>query len=316
MDREAAIDGQAGARLTPSLVAKAVYDAIRECATTLRADCFDATQAKYDEALAKDPNAREASVMRDILHNAEIGLEEGMPICQDTGSIWVSLEVGEECVLPGNIFSEVDQAVARAYVDGGLRMSIVEDALFDRRNTNDNAPAFTEVRFVPGKAVRLHVMLKGGGSDNASRVCMLPPSAGREGIKQELISLVREKAANACPPLLIGIGVGTTFDKVAGLSKRALLRPIGFPAESEEAAQFEQELLDAVNATGIGPAALGGKPTALAVHLITAPCHIAALPLAINLGCCAMRSATIELVDENGLALEHPATETWECIGK
>lgn len=300
--------------ITPGQVGRAVYACIRECATTLRSDCFDATQKAYDEALASDVGARDAGVLRCIVRNAMIGRNDGLPICQDTGSVWVCLEVGEELAVPGNVFAEVPTAVRHAYTEGRLRMSMVKDALFDRTNTQDNNPAFTEVKLVPGKACRLHVMLKGGGSDNASRLVMLPPSAGREGIKAELLSCVREKAANACPPLLIGMGVGATFDKVASLAKAALMREVGSPAQSDEAAAFERELLDAVNATGIGPGGLGGSPTALAVHLNTAPCHIAALPLAINMGCCAMRSATIELVDDEGRALANPAADTWQHV--
>ncbi len=311
---ETARGGQAPSVLTPSAVGQAVYAAIRECATTMRADCFNATQQAYDKALAKDAGSRETSVLRDIVRNALIGKNEGVPICQDTGSVWVCLEVGEQNSIPGNIFSEVDAAVRRAYTEGRLRMSLVKDALFDRRNTSDNTPAFKELRVVPGHACTLHVMLKGGGSDNASRLVMLPPSAGAEGIKREVLACVREKAANACPPLLIGIGVGATFDKVASLAKHALLREIGTPAESDAAAAFEAELLEAVNATDIGPGALGGFPTALAVHLETAPCHIAALPLAINMGCTAMRSATIELIDDKGNAIADPAASTWEYV--
>lgn len=300
--------------ITPSQVGRAVYACIRECAATLRADCFDATQNAYDAALAADGQSREAGVLRCIVRNAIIGRNEGMPICQDTGSVWVCLEVGERLAVPGDVFSEVPAAVERAYVEGRLRMSMVKDALFDRANTQSNNPAFTEVRIVPGAGCRMHVMLKGGGSDNASRLVMLPPSAGHEGIKAELLACVREKAANACPPLLIGVGVGGTFDKVAALAKTALLREGGSPAQSDEAAAFERELLDAVNATGIGPGGLGGSPTALAVHLNTAPCHIAALPLAINMGCCAMRSATVELVDADGRALANPAADTWQHV--
>ena len=149
---------------------------------------------------------------------------------------------------------------------------------------------------MPGTSATLHVLLKGGGSDNASRVVMLPPGAGANGVRKVVLDCVREKAANACPPLVIGLGVGATFDKVAGLAKHALLREVGGPAASAEAAAFEEELLAEVNALGIGPAALGGTPTALAVHLETAPCHIAALPVAVNMGCCAMRSASVKLV--------------------
>ena len=273
-------------RLDAETVGEAVYDAIRQCAVTLRPDFRKAVEAAREEAA---PESREAGVLDRILENARIGATDGVPICQDTGSVWVCLEVGESLAVPGNIFSRVNDAVARAYTDGRLRMSLVRDALFDRANTGDNTPAFCELKLVPGDSATLHVLLKGGGSDNASRVVMLPPGAGADSVRRVVLDCVREKAANACPPLVIGLGVGATFDKVAGLAKHALLREVGSSAASAEAAAFEEELLAEVNALGIGPAALGGAPTALAVHLETAPCHIAALPVAVNMGCCAMR---------------------------
>ncbi len=207
--------------------------------------------------------------------------------------------MGEELCIPGNVFSRVDDAVARAYADGKLRMSVLADAAFNRVNTKTNTPAFCEIKLVEGAGATLHVLLKGGGSDNASRVVMLAPGAGLAGVRDVVLECVREKAANACPPLLVGVGIGATFDKVAGLAKHALLRPVGSPAASEEHAALEAELLDAVNALGIGPAALGGTPTALGVHVETAPCHIAALPVAVNMGCCAMRSTSIDLLEKN-----------------
>lgn len=280
-------------RLDAETVGEAVYDAIRQCAVTLRPDFQKAVEAARDEA---EPESREAGVLDRILENARIGVADNVPICQDTGSVWVCLEVGESLAVPGNIFSRVNDAVARAYTDGRLRMSLVRDALFDRANTGDNTPAFCELKLVPGDSATLHVLLKGGGSDNASRVVMLPPGAGADSVRRVVLDCVREKAANACPPLVIGLGVGATFDKVAGLAKHALLREVGSSAASAEAAAFEEELLAEVNALGIGPAALGGAPTALAVHLETAPCHIAALPVAVNMGCCAMRSASVQLV--------------------
>ena len=280
-------------RLDAETVGEAVYDAIRQCAVTLRPDFQKAVEAAREEAA---PESREAGVLDRILENARIGATDGVPICQDTGSVWVCLEVGESLAVPGNIFSRVNDAVARAYTDGRLRMSLVRDALFDRANTGDNTPAFCELKLVPGDSATLHVLLKGGGSDNASRVVMLPPGAGADSVRRVVLDCVREKAANACPPLVIGLGVGATFDKVAGLAKHALLREVGSSAASAEAAAFEEELLAEVNALGIGPAALGGAPTALAVHLETAPCHIAALPVAVNMGCCAMRSASVQLV--------------------
>lgn len=280
-------------RLDAETVGEAVYDAIRQCAVTLRPDFRKAVEAAREEAA---PESREAGVLDRILENARIGATDGVPFCQDTGSVWVCLEVGESLAVPGNIFSRVNDAVARAYTDGRLRMSLVRDALFDRANTGDNTPAFCELKLVPGDSATLHVLLKGGGSDNASRVVMLPPGAGADSVRRVVLDCVREKAANACPPLVIGLGVGATFDKVAGLAKHALLREVGSSAASAEAAAFEEELLAEVNALGIGPAALGGAPTALAVHLETAPCHIAALPVAVNMGCCAMRSASVQLV--------------------
>ncbi len=280
-------------RLDAETVGEAVYDAIRQCAVTLRPDFRKAVEAAREEAA---PESREAGVLDRILENARIGATDGVPICQDTGSVWVCLEVGESLAVPGNIFSRVNDAVARAYTDGRLRMSLVRDALFDRANTGDNTPAFCELKLVPGDSATLHVLLKGGGSDNASRVVMLPPGAGADSVRRVVLDCVREKAANACPPLVIGLGVGATFDKVAGLAKHALLREVGSSAASAEAAAFEEELLAEVNALGIGPAALGGAPTALAVHLETAPCYIAALPVAVNMGCCAMRSASVQLV--------------------
>lgn len=278
--------------LTAKRVADAAYDAIRAAAVGLREDvlCGLAAARKIEE----QPRAQ--SVLDCLLENAQIAREDGVPLCQDTGTCWVRLEVGEELSIPGDVLSQVDDAVARAYTDGRLRMSVVRDALFDRANTGDNTPAFVEIATRPGHGATLHVLLKGGGSDNASRVVMLAPGAGIEGVRKVVLDCVCEKAANACPPLIVGVGVGATFDKVAGLAKHALLREIGRPAASPKHAAFERELLEAINATGIGPGALGGKTTALAVHLETAPCHIAALPVAVNMGCSAMRSVSIDLV--------------------
>lgn len=167
-------------RLDAETVGEAVYDAIRQCAVTLRPDFRKAVEAAREEAA---PESREAGVLDRILENARIGATDGVPICQDTGSVWVCLEVGESLAVPGNIFSRVNDAVARAYTDGRLRMSLVRDALFDRANTGDNTPAFCELKLVPGDSATLHVLLKGGGSDNASRVVMLPPGAGADSVR-------------------------------------------------------------------------------------------------------------------------------------
>ncbi len=252
-----------------------------------------------EEALVRaaetETSPRASEVLRILCENARIAARDRVPICQDTGSIWVCLEVGPDILVPGDVFADVNAAVAKGYIKHNLRKSIVRNALFDRTNTGDNTPAFTELRTVDAPGARLQVMLKGGGSDNASRVVMLTPGQGREGIVNAVLDCVREKAANACPPLIIGIGIGATFDKVAGLAKHALMRPLDVPNPNADAAELERELLSRVNALGVGAGALGGATTALGVRVETAPCHIAALPLAINMGCSAMRRATIEL---------------------
>lgn len=271
-------------------IAEAVYAAIREAAVSLRSD----VSAAFATAAETEPSPRGRSVLLQLVDNARVARTDGVPVCQDTGSVWVRVEFGPDVCPDAGLLSEIDAAVATAYRDGALRMSVVRDALTDRTNTGDNTPAFVDLVPRAEAGARVDVMLKGGGSDNASVVAMLDPSAGVAGVRETVLAVVRAKAASACPPLLIGVGVGSTFDRVAGLAKHALLRAVGEPGDPAVEA-LERELLEAVNATGIGPAGLGGRTTALAVHVETAPCHIAALPVAVNLGCCAVRSASVEL---------------------
>lgn len=277
--------------ITKEAVARAVYEAVLRIACELPAD----VRAALEDARAAEGDGRGAFVLDQLVENARIAAADRVPLCQDTGTVWVCLEAGPDVLVPGDVFAHVDAAVARAYDEARLRKSVVRDALFDRANTGDNTPAFVDVHFVERPGARVHVMLKGGGSDNASRVVMLAPGAGREGVVRAIMDCVREKAANACPPLVIGIGVGSTFDRVAHLAKTALLRPVGKRSADPRAAAFERELLEEVNGTGLGPGALGGRTLAFDVHVETAPCHIAALPLAVNMGCSAMRRATVEL---------------------
>lgn len=278
--------------LSSNTISDALLVSIPRLASVLPPDILEALIAARD----RETHERAKIVLDQLVLNAQIANEDHVPICQDTGTVWCCLEVGPDIGLNANVFSKVDQSVAAGFINSKLRKSVVHDALFDRTNTGDNTPAFCELRLVdePGVA-RLHIMLKGGGSDNASRVAMLTPSAGKQGVIDTVLACVEEKAANACPPLVIGVGVGTTFDKVAGLAKLALMRPLNVPAPDPEVAAFEQELLEAVNATGIGAGGLGGDTTALGVRVKTAPCHIAALPVAVNMGCSAMRRLTVEL---------------------
>lgn len=278
--------------LSSNTISDALLVSIPRLANVLPSDILEALIAARD----RETHERAKIVLDQLVLNAQIASEDHVPICQDTGTVWCCLEVGPDIGLNANVFSKVDQSVAAGFINSKLRKSVVRDALFDRTNTGDNTPAFCELRLVdePGVA-RLHIMLKGGGSDNASRVVMLTPSAGKQGVIDTVLACVEEKAANACPPLVIGVGVGTTFDKVAGLAKLALMRPLNVPAPDPRVAAFEQELLEAVNATGIGAGGLGGDTTALGVRVKTAPCHIAALPVAVNMGCSAMRRLTVEL---------------------
>lgn len=278
--------------VTPASVASALASLIPRLASVLPDDVL----AGLMTAREGETSDRARVVLDQLAENASIAATDAVPICQDTGTVWVCLEVGPDVLVPGNVFSSVNDAVAQAYDQARLRKSLVKDALFDRDNTGDNTPAFCEIHCVdePG-AARLHVMLKGGGSDNASRVVMLTPSAGKQGVIDTVLACVREKAANACPPLIVGVGVGATFDKVGGLAKHALMRPLGQTHPDPKVAEFEAELLSAINATGIGAGALGGATTALGVRVETASCHIAALPVAVNMGCSAMRRGSVDL---------------------
>lgn len=272
-------------------IAGAVSSAIAEAATTLRSDVLDA----MERALLTEPAERGREVLGQLLDNARIAREDRVPLCQDTGTVWVWVELGQAECLDGDLQRAVDAAVAGAYREYGLRMSVVRDALDDRTNTGDNTPTFLDVTLREGTGATVHVMLKGGGSDNASAVAMLDPAAGADGITRFVLETVSAKATGACPPLIIGVGVGGTFDSVGKLAKKALLRPLDVPAATDAAASLEAELLTGINALGIGPAGLGGTTTALGVRVLTGPCHIAALPVAVNLGCSAMRSVTVEV---------------------
>jgi fumarate hydratase subunit alpha len=272
-------------------IGRAVYDAIVRAATTLRPDALAAMHA----ALERERSARGRAVLGQLLENAAVAAADRVPLCQDTGSVWVLLEVGSDECIGGEITAHIDAAVALAYRDARLRTSIARDPLFDRSNTGDNTPAFVEMAPRPGTGVTVHVMLKGGGSDNASALHMLAPGEGVEGVVRFVTETVGRTGSSACPPLLVGVGIGSTFDKVAGLAKKALLREIGSVHPDPDVAGLEQRLHAEIDALGVGPGGFGGTVTALAVHVMTAPCHIASLPVAVNVGCSAVRSATVEV---------------------
>lgn len=249
------------------------------------------------EALKKAVELEEAPLGKEILNklieNAQIAASEGFPICQDTGLVIVFIELGQEVRLVGGDFYEAIQAgVRQGYQKGYLRKSIVNDP-FIRLNTDDNTPAIVYLTVVPGDKLKISLMTKGGGAENMSRLAMFAPSEGIEGVKRFVVDTVKKAGANPCPPIIIGVGIGGNFEYSAYLAKKALLRKIGDHNPQPEVAKLETELLELVNKTGIGPQGLGGKVTALAVNIETAPCHLASLPVAVNIQCHAARHKEI-----------------------
>ncbi len=233
------------------------------------------------------PPARE--ILDRIMENGEIG--GGFPICQDTGMACVFLEVGQELHIAGDLAQAVDEGVRRGYAQGYLRKSVVSDPL-ERVNSGDNTPAMLYTDLVPGDRLAITVAPKGFGSENMSRIAMLKPSDGVEGVKDFIVDTVEQAGPNPCPPIVVGVGLGGTFDKCALLAKKALLRELGAPSPLPFYADLERELLDRINALGIGPQGFGGRTTALAVHIETLPTHIAGLPCAVNINCHVARHAT------------------------
>jgi fumarate hydratase subunit alpha len=235
-------------------------------------------------------------ILDQLLQNQELAAEGEFPYCQDTGYTVVFVDLGQDVhVAGGNLYAAIDRGVAQGYADGYLRGSIVLDPLFDRRNTGDNTPAFVHTRVVPGDQIRIQVDAKGAGSENMGRHAMLKPSDGLEGVKRFVLQAVAESGPNACPPGIIGVGVGGNFEMSAVLAKRALMRKVGHPSEDPRLAQLEAELYESCNALGLGPEALGGTQTVLAVHVETMPTHIASLPVAVNIECHAHRTGTTVL---------------------
>lgn len=238
------------------------------------------------------PGAKEALGI--LGENLRIAGEKGLPICQDTGLACVFAEIGQDAHITGDFEAAVNAGVRRGYGDGYLRKSVVADPL-RRANTGDNTPAAITVRLVPGDKIRLTVAPKGFGSENMSRLAMLKPSDGEEGVKDFVLETVRLAGPNPCPPVILGVGIGGTFDKVAYLAKKALLRPLDVPNPDPYYAAMERELLEKINSLGIGPQGFGGRTTALGVAIETMPTHVAGLPAAVNMSCHVTRRASAEL---------------------
>ena len=235
------------------------------------------------------PQAKE--ILGHIVNNYEIAEQKNQPICQDTGVACVFLKIGQEVHIEGDINEAVHEGVRQGYAEGYLRKSVVADPL-NRVNTGDNTPAMIYIDLVPGDQIEITVAPKGFGSENMSQIAMLRPSDGVLGVKEFVKRTVLEAGPNPCPPIVVGVGIGGTFDKAALLAKKALLRPVDVPNETPFYAELEKELLEEINALGIGPQGFGGKTTALAVNIEYFPTHIAGLPVAVTINCHVTRHRT------------------------
>ncbi len=250
----------------------------------------DMKKALYD-GCEKEESSLGKKILMQLEDNLKIADEDTIPICQDTGMAVVFARIGQDVhFIGGDLEAAINEGIREGYTEGFLRKSVVADPL-ERVNTKDNTPGVIHYSIVPGDKVELTVAPKGFGSENMSRVFMLKPADGAEGVKNAVLTAVKDAGPNACPPMVVGVGVGGTFEKAAELAKEALLRPVGEHSKVEWAAEMEKELLDRINKTGIGPGGLGGTVTAFAVNILTYPTHIAGLPVGVNICCHVNRHA-------------------------
>lgn len=272
-----------------------VTDNIREMCIEANHFLTDDMKLMLQEATKQEKSALGKQILNQLQENLQIAGQDQIPICQDTGMAVVFLEIGQEVHFEGGALEDaVNEGVRRGYADGYLRKSVVKDPIY-RENTRDNTPAIVYYEIVPGDKVKLTVAPKGFGSENMSRIFMLKPADGIEGVKTAILTAVKDAGPNACPPMVVGVGIGGTFEKCALMAKKALVRPVDKRSEIPYVRELEEELLQRINASGIGPGGLGGTTTALAVNINTYPTHIAGLPVAVNICCHVNRHAIREL---------------------
>lgn len=275
---------------------------LQEIITSIKEMCIEAnyTLSKdmdiaMNEALQKEESPLGKKILCQLQENLDIAKKDMIPICQDTGMAVVFLEIGQDVHFEGgNLEDAINEGVRQGYIEGYLRKSVVGDPII-RQNTKDNTPAVIHSKIVKGNQVKIKVAPKGFGSENMSRVFMLKPSDGIEGVKKVILQTVKDAGPNACPPMVVGVGIGGTFEKCAMMAKEALTREVGKHSEISYIKELEEELLDTINKLGIGPGGLGGTTTALAVNIDTYPTHIAGLPVAINI-CCHVNRHVIRVV--------------------
>jgi fumarate hydratase subunit alpha len=274
--------------------AKDVIEAVARLCTGCNHHLPGDVRAAFERAHAAETDDVPREVFRQLLENADLAANSALPLCQDTGLAVFFVEMGEECRVDGLALREaITEGVRKGYGEGHLRKSSCDP--FSRANTGDNTPAIIHIDLVPGDRLHIAFMAKGGGSENMSRVTMLAPAQGWKGIRDFVVRRVAEAGPNPCPPVLVGVGVGGTFEYAAMLSKKALLRSVDDVHPDAAHAARETELLDAINALGIGPMGLGGRTTCLAVKMAVAPCHLASLPLAVNIQCHSARHGEVTL---------------------
>ena len=262
-----------------------ITDNIKEMCIEANHFLTDDMKNVFENAVKNEESALGKQVLGQLKENLKIAGEDMIPICQDTGMAVVFINVGQDVHLTGgNITDAINEGVRRGYVDGYLRKSVVKDPIY-RENTKDNTPAVIHFNIVPGDKIDITVAPKGFGSENMSRVFMLKPADGIEGVKEAILTAVKDAGPNACPPMVVGVGIGGTFEKCAYLAKKALTRDLNEESPVEYVRDLEKEMLEKINKLGIGPGGLGGTQTALAINIETYPTHIAGLPVAVNICC-------------------------------
>ncbi|EFI35682.1 hydro-lyase, Fe-S type, tartrate/fumarate subfamily, alpha subunit [Desulfonatronospira thiodismutans ASO3-1] len=270
-------------------VTRQVSQMVVEANMVLPGDVSTALEKAWENE--DNPSGRE--ILGQLLENARLAREMSLPLCQDTGLAVFFVELGQECRLRGDLYQAVNAGVSRGYEEGFLRKSVCNP--LSRKNTGDNTPAVIHLDLVPGDRLKIRFMPKGGGSENMSGLAMLTPSQGLEGVKEFVLQRVAGAGPNPCPPGIIGIGIGGSFDQAPLLAKKALFRPLDDIHPEQEVRDLEAELFEAVNALGIGPMGMGGRTTCLGVKIQAAPCHIASLPVAVNIQCHAARHKEVSL---------------------
>ncbi len=273
-------------------ITRAVKKLCMDANYCLPSDVIDALKEGY----RKEESPVGKDVLLQILKNVKIAAQQKIPLCQDTGVAVFFIDLGQEVrIIGGNLEDAIDKGVKEGYLKGYLRKSMVSDPLFKRTNSKDNIPSVIHIRIVPGNKIKITFAPKGAGAENMSRVAMLKPGDGVEGVKDFVVETVKKAGPNPCPPIIVGVGIGGNFEKASCLAKRALLRRIGEHNPDARYAKLENELLARINNLGIGPQGLGGGVTALAVNIEWFPCHIASLPIAVNIQCHSARHKEIEI---------------------